>query len=104
AGMIRIMRAGEPVPATLSAKGPKKIKAHAATLRQVGDPLEFDKEIYGAADVKAALIHTQHGKCAFCGSKVTVTSYGDVEHFRPKAAYKQSSRAKLQRPGYTKFA
>jgi uncharacterized protein (TIGR02646 family) len=42
----------------------------------------------------------QHGKCAFCESKVAHISYGDVEHFRPKAAYRQSETAKLKKPGY----
>lgn len=36
---------------------------------------------------KAALIGATHGKCMYCESCFTHTEYGDVEHFRPKAAY-----------------
>ncbi len=42
----------------------------------------------------------QHGKCAFCESKITHIAYGDVEHFRPKAGYRQRPDDPLVRPGY----
>jgi uncharacterized protein (TIGR02646 family) len=60
----------------------------------------FDSGIYGHSSVKEALIAAQHGKCCFCESKITHISYGDVEHFRPKAGYRQHSRDSLGRPGY----
>ena len=28
-----------------------------------------------------------HGKCAYCESKITVVTYGSIEHFRPKSIY-----------------
>jgi uncharacterized protein (TIGR02646 family) len=61
---------------------------------------EVDSEIYAAAEVKAALRQAQHDKCCFCESKVTHISYGDIEHFRPKAAFRQHAGGRLQRPGY----
>lgn len=61
---------------------------------------DFDATIYAAASVKRALIKAQHGKCAFCESKITHISYGDVEHFRPKAGYRQAAEDDLKRPGY----
>jgi uncharacterized protein (TIGR02646 family) len=60
----------------------------------------FDSGIYGHKTVKQALIKAQHDKCCFCESKITHISYGDVEHFRPKAAVRQKSKDPLERPGY----
>jgi uncharacterized protein (TIGR02646 family) len=42
----------------------------------------------------------QHDKCAFCESKVPHIAHGDVEHFRPKAGYRQDPDDTLGRPGY----
>lgn len=60
----------------------------------------FDNGIYADKSVKKALIESQHDKCAFCESKITHISYGDVEHFRPKAAYRQKANDPLTTPGY----
>jgi len=60
----------------------------------------FDSRIYGHASVKAILIAAQHGKCCFCEAKITHISYGDVEHFRPKAGYCQDPDDDFTRPGY----
>jgi len=58
----------------------------------------FDSKIYGHKDVKRQLILEQHEKCCFCESVFNATGYGDVEHFRPKAAYKVGG--KLNYPAY----
>lgn len=50
---------------------------------------DFDSGIYGNKEVKNKLIETQDGKCCFCESKIAHISYGDVEHFRPKAGWVQ---------------
>ena len=60
--------------------------------------LKIKKEIYGDRTVKVQLIADQYGKCCFCEAKFTANSYGDVEHFRPKKAYKNGR--KLIYPGY----
>ena len=60
----------------------------------------FDSGIYGQKSVKDALQKAQHDKCAFCESKITHIAYGDVEHFRPKAGYRQEPKDPLVRPGY----
>jgi uncharacterized protein (TIGR02646 family) len=60
----------------------------------------FDSSLYGAKSVKNALQKAQHDKCAFCESKVPHIAYGDVEHFRPKAGYRQGPTDPLVRPGY----
>jgi uncharacterized protein (TIGR02646 family) len=58
----------------------------------------FDAAIYGSETVKNALIKAQHGKCCFCERKTGKD--GDVEHFRPKAGYRQAPKGPLLRPGY----
>jgi uncharacterized protein (TIGR02646 family) len=56
--------------------------------------------IYNDATVKARLRADQYGKCCYCESLFTATSYGDVEHFRPKAGYQQVWEGPLRKPGY----
>lgn len=60
----------------------------------------FDSDIYGHTNIKTSLILSQNGKCAFCEQNVVGTSYGDVEHFRPKGGYKQYENDSLCIPGY----
>ncbi len=60
--------------------------------------VDIDNKIYGDDTVKKQLIEDQNGKCCFCESKFLATSYGDVEHFRPKHAYKKGR--KLIYPAY----
>lgn len=60
----------------------------------------FDSDIYGHTTVKTTLEEMQHGKCCFCESKIKHIGFGDVEHYRPKAGYKQTTKDKLQKPGY----
>jgi len=61
---------------------------------------EFKSGIYAHADVKAALRAAQRDKCAFCESVVTHVGFGDVEHYRPKAGFRQREADALTRPGY----
>lgn len=74
---------------------------HHSEAYDAGDrTFEFNSHLYGHKTVKDALIRAQHGKCAFCESKVTHVAYGDVEHFRPKKGYRQQPGDPLGRPGY----
>lgn len=61
---------------------------------------DFDSSIYGDSSVKNELKKAQHGKCAFCESKITHISYGDVEHFRPKGGFKNDEKDTLSNVGY----
>jgi hypothetical protein len=61
---------------------------------------EFDPGIYGGDSVKGALMGMQHDKCCFCEAKVPHISSGDVEHYRPKAGFRQQEEHDLERPGY----
>jgi len=61
---------------------------------------EFDSGLYNHETVKQVLVVAQHGKCAFCESRFTHIDYGDVEHFRPKAGWRQEEGEPLNQPGY----
>ncbi|MFC6225228.1 hypothetical protein ACFP2F_18420 [Hymenobacter artigasi] len=56
--------------------------------------------IYNSTSVKDRLRADQHDKCCYCESLFIATSYGDVEHFRPKAGYQQLWEGPLHKPGY----
>ena len=94
--MIRLKRPATP---TVLAK------ASGAATKRLWDawreeqPLKFDEKIYGHKDVKAALLAAQHGKCAYCETKLT-REYGRVEHFRPKSGWQQRRGHPVSRPGY----
>ncbi|ALL05630.1 hypothetical protein AQ505_09065 [Pedobacter sp. PACM 27299] len=60
----------------------------------------FCSKIYGHEDVKDLLKHVQNDKCCFCEAKISHIAYGDVEHFRPKAAYKNGENSDYVYPGY----
>ena len=74
--------------------GTKKTKAEKKSIQK----FNFASFIYGDPIVKQELSKAQHKKCCFCESKIG--SDGDVEHFRPKGAYKQKLQQSLQHPGY----
>lgn len=61
---------------------------------------DFNSKLYAHPEIKSALSKTQHEKCCFCESRITHIAYGDVEHFRPKAAWTSASNQKYNYPGY----
>jgi uncharacterized protein (TIGR02646 family) len=102
-----VIRIGKPnlAPAKLTQAGKAKRRAHCIAYSR--EPLAyqsgerkfaFDSAIYADASVKQSLIAAQHGKCCFC--ERLIGTDGDVEHFRPKQAYRQTVKERLQRPGY----
>lgn len=104
--MIKIDRPKQ-APKKLLNEGKKKRRAHCVSYTRNKSKydsgerkFEFDSDIYGHKTVKESLIKAQHGKCCFCESNITHIAYGDVEHFRPKAGYKQNKNDSLGRPGY----
>jgi uncharacterized protein (TIGR02646 family) len=96
--MIRIVKPA--APAVLLTKGAAAREKLCEAFKNVARTFNFDKTIYAAKEVKDALLAAQHWKCAFCESFVRHISHGDVEHFRPKAGYKQKETDDLKRPGY----
>ena len=101
--MIRISKKTiAPVPAILQTQGKTAIKLLCERFNageKEFNSKDFDSSIYGHPEVKKALQEIQHGKCCFCESKITHISYGDVEHYRPKTGWVQSTE-NLNKPGY----
>jgi uncharacterized protein (TIGR02646 family) len=102
--LIRITKPAT-VPAKLKVEGKKQRRAHGQaftknpTAYQTGtQKFDFADNIYAHSTVKEALIVAQHKKCCFC--ERIIANDGDVEHFRPKKAYRQKAGEKLQYPGY----
>ncbi|MDO7845883.1 hypothetical protein Q5H92_05910 [Hymenobacter sp. M29] len=105
--MIRISKS-QPAPAPLLTSGLR----HLRKLQKIqeADPpaclvpdnklLESKDGIYNDARVKERLRADQHDKCCYCESYFSSTSYGDVEHFRPKGGYQQDAADALHKPGY----
>lgn len=103
--MVKIQRGAE--PHVLASEGREaanadasKVSANLAAFQRGDEKLDFKSTVYGHPTVKEALIEMQYGKCCFCESKITHIAYGDVEHFRPKAAWYCSAIKDLVRPGY----
>jgi hypothetical protein len=101
--MIRIVRPAS-APQILLNRGQKERNAHCTAFDAAPDDYRtgvktfgFVRDVYGAKSVKNKLIKAQLGKCVFCESKVAHIAYGDVEHFRPKAAYTQTPGLLLAR-------
>jgi uncharacterized protein (TIGR02646 family) len=106
--MIRIDKPEEE-PEVLRTRGKEKRRVMASLYTRFSEDYnqgkksfhkQLDPGIYAHRSVKQALIEAQHGKCAFCESKVTHVASGDVEHFRPKKGYRQRKGDPLGRPGY----
>jgi uncharacterized protein (TIGR02646 family) len=104
--LIKINKPENP-PEVLLKRGKKNRRSHCTSYtrnRKKYDSgekkFDFDSGIYGHKTVKQALVDAQYGKCCFCESRVVDISYGDVEHFRPKAAFRQDENDDLTRPGY----
>jgi hypothetical protein len=112
--MIQIAKSAN-VPVILSGKGKVKIKelcdafdknpaAYAKAYNKKTNPykFEFDGDVYGPKELKEQLKLEQYNKCCFCENKdFDDIAHGDVEHYRPKAAYSKGDKSKtLERPGY----
>lgn len=98
--MIRISKTLFPAPQALQTAGIAEKQLMEAGYDQGIRSFLFKKNIYAHADVKNTLIRIQHYKCCFCESKIGHIDDGDVEHFRPKSASRQSAGAPLVQPGY----
>lgn len=103
--MIRIDRPTDTPPQLGAGAGlvQTKIDAHdadPALYTTLKGKFSFDVGVYGHEDVRLILKKAQRLKCCFCESKFEDVSHGEIEHFRPKAAWRQSRDSKLTRPGY----
>jgi hypothetical protein len=105
--VIRIEKPTQP-PDILRIRGASAARQHcdqfeaepgAYTREKKPKTFKFKSRIYSDRSVKDALREAQHDKCALCESKITHIAYGDVEHFRPKAGYRQNPPDRLVQPG-----
>lgn len=90
--MIRVDRKNVPMPEILrrGAGGPagrefEQASAFYANIESTRQRGGFQFKLYKHRDVRRALEHLFHGKCAYCESPVLASGPGDVEFFRPKA-------------------
>lgn len=97
--MIRVEKP-EQAPRILRERGRRTTEANQQAFENGERTFGFDNSLYGARSVKNALIKAQHGKCAFCESKIRHVDHGDVEHYRPKGGFRQDSGDPLEQPGY----
>lgn len=104
--MIRIEKPPK-APKILTTKGSEQTQKdcaaydlHPSDYRSGSKKFEFNGKIYSAKPVKNALLKAQYNKCCYCESKFLPTSYGAVEHFRPKGAAKQKHGQSEEYPGY----
>ena len=102
--MIRIHKPKTP-PEKLATDGKQKRRSHCisyshnpSAYETGAKKFEFDRNIYAHKTVKQALMDAQHQKCCFC--ERLIGTDGDVEHFRPKQAYKQATGESLKYPAY----
>ncbi len=72
---------------------PERYRAHTTKF-------DFDSGIYADSSVRDALLAAQHEKCCYCESKFRGTSYGAVEHFRPKGGVRTGRGTPILYPGY----
>jgi uncharacterized protein (TIGR02646 family) len=56
----------------------------------------FEFKVFRRHDVRAALCKLFHGKCAYCESRFSASSHGELEQFRPKASVLENP----YHPGY----
>ena len=103
--MIRVTKPPRP-PAALCA-GAGRTKADCAAYDEHRDEysngvkrFDFDRTIYGHADVRTALREAQHRKCCYCEGRFDAFAPFDVEHYRPKGAVRQDEDLQKQFPGY----
>jgi hypothetical protein len=75
-------------PDVLLTKGRQLRDEHIMQHKRGDADFAFDRDVYSNTTVKASLRIAQHDKCSFCEPKVTHIAFGDIEHFRPKAAFR----------------
>lgn len=104
--MIRITKGA--APAILERLGKEHVRRHRRAFnRHPADYLSGERRmriashVYGADEVRAALIAAQHGKCCFCEVRIEHPyMHRHVEHWRPKGGVRQDSDGADEFPGY----
>ncbi len=104
--MIRIVKPAKP-PKILTTKGAKQTRKDCAAYDDSSTDyyssekkFNIDSNIYRSESVWKELSRAQYNKCCYCESKFLATSYGPVEHYRPKGAVQQAPGQRKEYPGY----
>ncbi len=104
--MILLRKTDSP-PAVLRSQGAEETQANCALVdadpeayRTGEESVAIKKRIYGHRTVKKALLRGQSSKCCYCEAGFRATSYGDIEHFRPKGFSQQCDSNPKEYPGY----
>jgi len=104
--MIRIVKPAR-VPKILLTKGAEQTREDCtaydnspADYDSGARKFDSDRKIYADKRVKNTLLRTQHNKCCYCESELSPTSYGVVEHYRPKGSVRQAPGHPAEFPGY----
>ena len=103
--MIRVFRIN-PAPAKLLQLGPPQTELDCAAYDEAPEEYKSNrrrfpnKTYYSRKYVKDVLMRMHHGKCCYCETKLYTGAYLHVEHFRPKAAVRQSRAESNEFPGY----
>jgi uncharacterized protein (TIGR02646 family) len=86
--MIHVARTSQPKALQKNAdRWLLKLQEISGNLSSTKQQIENAQNKYRHDQVKDALVTMFHGKCAYCESKITVVTYGAIEHFRPKSIY-----------------
>jgi uncharacterized protein (TIGR02646 family) len=86
--LISVTRSSQPaVLQKNAASWLSKLKAPSSAPNTPKEQLKKAQNKYRHAQIKDALVNMFHGKCAYCESKITVVTYGAIEHFYPKSKY-----------------
>lgn len=87
-------------PSLVSSKAQNERAALDAMVQNAQNPKseDFKYSIYGADDVRRQILEDQHHKCAYCGDYMR--GRGEVDHFRPKAQYRQGKNSGASSPAY----
>lgn len=96
--MIAIIRS-QPAPAALQRGRTRHTAADCAAFDTGNMAFVWSKATYSHPSVRTRLFADQHGKCAYCETKL-VRQRGRVDHYRPKDGVKQNRTDRLQKPGY----
>lgn len=86
--MIPIVRTTQPKALQKNAdRWLLKLQEISGNANSTKQQIENAQNKYRHDQVKDALVKMFHGKCAYCESKITVVTYGAIEHFRPKSTH-----------------
>ncbi len=86
--MISVVRTTQPKALQKNAdRWLLKLQGISGKANSTKQQIENAQSKYRHGQVKDALVKMFHGKCAYCESKITVVTYGAIEHFRPKSTH-----------------